>query len=96
MISGFSFPTKIRFGAGALAELPGHLASLNSRKPLIVTDPGLLPTNAFKALSAVSGGAWPVFSGMECGKGANPRRSNPSGNQPHDKTTAKGLLSKII
>lgn len=65
MISGFSFPTKIRFGAGALGELPGHLAALGCRRPLIVTDPGLLPTNAFKALNAVSGGAWPVFSGVK-------------------------------
>ncbi|EEF59205.1 iron-containing alcohol dehydrogenase [Pedosphaera parvula] len=64
MVSSFSFPTKIRFGAGVIQELPEHLTTLGMKKPLIVTDPGLLPTNAFKKLDKISNGRWPVFSGV--------------------------------
>lgn len=64
MIANFSFPTKTRFGAGALRELPQQLDALGIHKPLIVTDPGLLATDAFKALTNVSGGKWAVFSGV--------------------------------
>jgi alcohol dehydrogenase class IV len=34
----FNFPTTIRFGAGAIHELPGYLATNNLLRPLIVTD----------------------------------------------------------
>ncbi|SPE50516.1 Iron-containing alcohol dehydrogenase [Verrucomicrobia bacterium] len=64
MSSSFSFPTNIRFGAGSLQELPRHLAALGVNKPLIVTDPGLLPTDAFKSLEKISGKKWAVFSGV--------------------------------
>src|SRR5579859_2629458 len=64
MISSFSFPAKTLFGIGALQELPGQLRSLGMSKPLIVTDPGLLPTDAFKSLEKVSAKKWPVFSGV--------------------------------
>jgi 4-hydroxybutyrate dehydrogenase len=64
MTSNFSFPTNIRFGAGCLQELPRHLAALGVSKPLIVTDPGLVPTEAFKSLEKISGKNWAVFSGV--------------------------------
>jgi alcohol dehydrogenase class IV len=35
----YNFPTTIRFGAGAIKELPGHLAANGLSKPLLVTDP---------------------------------------------------------
>lgn len=35
----YHFPTTIRFGAGAIKELPGHLAANGLSKPLLVTDP---------------------------------------------------------
>ncbi|MDR3714891.1 MAG: iron-containing alcohol dehydrogenase [Puia sp.] len=38
-IRQYNFPTIIRFGAGAIRELPAHLASAGFSKPLIVTDP---------------------------------------------------------
>jgi len=63
-LSTFSFPTKILFGAGALASLPSMLGELKIRRPLIVTDAGILPTGAFASLQKVSGGEWPVFSGV--------------------------------
>jgi 4-hydroxybutyrate dehydrogenase len=50
MISSFAFPTPILHGAGAINELPGRLGAMNARRPLIVTDPGLLATSAFESL----------------------------------------------
>ncbi|GAB3518799.1 iron-containing alcohol dehydrogenase [Emticicia fontis] len=39
MISTYNFPTKIRFGAGAVDELADYLKDNGLSKPLIVTDP---------------------------------------------------------
>jgi alcohol dehydrogenase class IV len=64
MTANFSFPTNVRFGAGCLRELPRHLGALGVNKPLIVTDAGLLPTDAFKSLEKISGRQWQVFSGV--------------------------------
>ncbi len=64
MTSNFSFPTKILFGAGTLSELPKHLTALGVSRPLIVTDPGLVNTDAFKSLEKISGKKWAVFSGV--------------------------------
>jgi 4-hydroxybutyrate dehydrogenase len=62
MTSNFSFPTNIRFGAGCLQELPRHLKAYDANKPLIVTDSGLVGTDAFKLLEKISGGKWSLFS----------------------------------
>jgi len=35
----YNFPTTVRFGAGAVKELPDHLVANGLSKPLIVTDP---------------------------------------------------------
>lgn len=35
----YNFPTTIRFGAGAVDELPDYLVKNNLKSPLIVTDP---------------------------------------------------------
>ena len=64
MTASFSFPTRIQFGPGCLQELPGRLTALGVKKPLVVTDPGLLATDAFKSLEKVSGKQWAVFSGV--------------------------------
>jgi alcohol dehydrogenase class IV len=40
-ISGFSFPTAIRFGAGARKEVAQHLKDRGIKRPLIVTDKAL-------------------------------------------------------
>ena len=60
----FSFPTTVLFGAGAVGELPARLAAMRVRRPLVVTDPGLLSTPAFRKIEGLSGGKWPVFSGV--------------------------------
>src|SRR5882757_7444896 len=38
-IRQYNFPTIIRFGAGAVKELPDHLAAQGLSRPLLVTDP---------------------------------------------------------
>src|SRR5882762_5202538 len=68
-LTSFSFPTRTLFGIGALKELPANLVKLNIRRPLLVTDPGLVNTEAFRsvaaALGASSGGkTWFLFSGV--------------------------------
>src|SRR5437762_10086620 len=69
----FSFPTTTLFGTGALAELPQRLASLRIQKPLVVTDPGVLGTEAFQLLNRTLGlelqeKQWFVYFGVH----ANP------------------------
>lgn len=51
----FSFPTPTLFGAGAIAELPRRLEGLQIQRPLVVTDPGLLSTDAYHRLGEVLG-----------------------------------------
>src|SRR5258706_15978429 len=68
-VSQFSFPTTVVAGAGALQELPARLQQLGCRRPLVVTDPGLLQTKAFQKLSRTlgeekKGKAWHLFHGV--------------------------------
>lgn len=68
-LTTFSFPTPTLFGAGALAELPARLEHLGIRRPLIVTDPGLLATDAYRRLeqtlgAAGNGSQWFLYSGV--------------------------------
>jgi 4-hydroxybutyrate dehydrogenase len=64
MISTFSFPTTIHFGRGVVKQLPQWLNGLRVQRPLVVTDPGLVATAAFKEVEHLSAGGWPVFSGV--------------------------------
>ena len=57
------------FGAGALSELKPRSQALGMRRPLVVTDSGLLNTGAFQALTKALGETsrgknWFVFSGV--------------------------------
>jgi len=68
-VSHFSFPTTVIAGAGALQELPTRLKQLDCRRPLVVTDPGLLQTKAFQNLSRTlgeekKGKSWHLFHGV--------------------------------
>ncbi len=72
-LTTFSFPTTTLFGAGALAELPRRLVALGIQKPLVVTDPGLLSTEAFELLNQTLGSkkqekTWFLYFGVH----ANP------------------------
>ena len=46
----YNFPTTIRFGAGAIKELPGYLQQNNLKAPLIVTDPNIEQLSFFKTI----------------------------------------------
>src|ERR1041385_5766887 len=66
-ISTFSFPTTTLYGPGTIEELKSRLKPLGMTKPLVVTDPGLLPTPAFASLKQVlgaEGAEWALFSGV--------------------------------
>lgn len=49
-VSQFNFPTKIRFGAGVIKELPAYLKANNLSKPLICTDPNVANLPFFKQI----------------------------------------------
>jgi alcohol dehydrogenase class IV len=51
-IRQYNFPTVIRFGAGAVAELPEHLAAVGLKKPLLVTDPMVAQLDFFAGIVA--------------------------------------------
>lgn len=48
----FNFPTIIRFGAGAVKELPAYVKQNNLKAPLIVTDPVIAQLPFFKTIVA--------------------------------------------
>ncbi len=50
IIRQFNFPTTIRFGAGAIKELPGHLLANGLSRPLLVTDPMVSGLDFFKEI----------------------------------------------
>ena len=50
VIRQFNFPTTIRFGAGAIKELPDHLLANGLNNPLLVTDPMVSGLDFFKAI----------------------------------------------
>jgi len=64
-ISQFNFPTVIRFGAGAVNELPDYLKKNDLSHPLIVTDPTVAQLDFFKKIVSdlkAKGFAVDVFS----------------------------------
>jgi hypothetical protein len=48
----YNFPTVIRFGAGAVKELPDYLVKNGIKSPLIVTDPVVAQLGFFKEIMA--------------------------------------------
>lgn len=67
--STFSFPTTTVFGAGSLRELPSRLEGIGIKRPMIVTDSGLLDTQAFALLQQAlgverRGKDWALFPGV--------------------------------
>src|SRR5687767_218926 len=68
-IANFSVPTATLFGPGAISELPARLTQMGGRRPLVVTDGGLLQTRAFEILRNALGPAhlgktWEMFHGV--------------------------------
>src|SRR5882762_7223577 len=50
IIRQYNFPTTIRFGAGAVKELPDHLAAQGLSRPLLVTDPMVAQLEFFQQI----------------------------------------------
>jgi alcohol dehydrogenase class IV len=68
MITEMSFPTRIVFGAGAVREVPNHLARLGVKRPLVVADRGVVAAGLLARLAAALEGArvtFEVFDGVE-------------------------------
>jgi alcohol dehydrogenase class IV len=74
-VQTFSFPTTIHFGPGARGLVADHLRSLGRRRPLVITDRGLLALPLFGQLMAAlsDGGVTPAAFGEVAG--------NPVGSQ---------------
>jgi alcohol dehydrogenase class IV len=71
LLGNWNYPTKIRFGAGRIAELPDACKELGIKRPLLVTDPGLaaLPMVAEAMAAAKAAGLGiAIFSDVQ----ANP------------------------
>jgi alcohol dehydrogenase class IV len=74
----WNYPTKVKFGAGRIAELPDACKELGMKRPLIVTDPGLAALPMIKdAIAACekAGLGVAVFSDI---------KSNPNGKNVED------------
>jgi 4-hydroxybutyrate dehydrogenase len=63
-ISTFSFPTRVLFGVGAIQRLTEEAAEAGMKRPLVVTDRGLVSTPMFQSIVELLPGA-PVFSDVD-------------------------------
>ncbi|MSS73316.1 MAG: iron-containing alcohol dehydrogenase [Candidatus Latescibacteria bacterium] len=67
MISRFSIPTQILLGPGAVREIPDLVRSLGRRRPLIVTDAGVVRAGLVERVTGPfrdAGLSWAVFDGV--------------------------------
>ena len=68
LTGNWNYPTRVRFGAGRLAEVPDACAALGVTRPLIVTDPGLAqlpPLSRLKAVLGQAGMPFALFSALK-------------------------------
>jgi len=71
-ISQFRFPNDIRFGIGARSVLAEFALKYKVSRPLLVTDSGLLKTEAFHLVTEQMGRVWPGTYVQFTGVHANP------------------------
>jgi alcohol dehydrogenase class IV len=69
LVATFTFPTATLFGPGTISELRARLNQMGARRPLVVTDPGLLQTGAFEKLRHTLGApelgkTWELYHGV--------------------------------
>jgi alcohol dehydrogenase class IV len=94
VIRQFNFPTVIRFGAGAVKELPAYLKNNGLQKPLIVTDPVIAQLPFFKSIIndlKAAGISVEVFSDIH----KNPVKSDVYKGTDHWDTTKRDSLIGI-
>ena len=68
----FQVPTRVHFGAGVAAVLPDHLTELGVRRPLVVSDPGVVATGIVDRLVAPLAAAGLTVTRFD-GVSGNPR-----------------------
>ena len=77
LVGNWNYPTTIRFGAGRIKELPGICREIGMKRPLLVTDPGLVELlmvpNAMDDCKMHG-----VECGLFCGIKTNPTGENVS------------------
>ena len=76
----FNYPTDIRIGPGVIGQLNSLLPALGVHRPLVVTDAGLIATDAYKKLAAALPPGkpdrdWYLFSDVQ----PNPTEANTRG-----------------
>ena len=71
-ISQFRFPTDIRFGVGGRCELAEFARMYKVNRPLLVTDSGLVKTEAFKMVEEQMNNVWPGAFAQFTGVHPNP------------------------
>ncbi|MBL7184849.1 MAG: iron-containing alcohol dehydrogenase [Phycisphaerae bacterium] len=71
-ISQFRFPTDVRFGAGARSVLAEFARKYRVRRPLLVTDSGLVQTEAFGLVAKRMNRDWPGAFAQFTGVHPNP------------------------
>ncbi|MBM7114280.1 iron-containing alcohol dehydrogenase [Archangium primigenium] len=64
-ITEMSWPTKIVFGAGALQRVPAQVSRLNMKRPLVVTDGGVVKAGLAQRLYDVLKGAGVAYVAFE-------------------------------
>ncbi len=75
MISTFAFPTKIIFGPGAVGRLAEIVRGLGLKRPLVVTDSGIVKCGLYERVVESlkkAGMSWELFDGVE----ANPTEAS--------------------
>jgi 4-hydroxybutyrate dehydrogenase len=72
VVSAFTFPNRIQFGAGAIGLLAGELARLGITRPLVVTDHGLVASGLVALVIGPVARQAVVFSEVE----SNPAEEN--------------------
>ena len=72
MLATFTFPNRILFGEGARDALASELARLGVKRPLIVTDPGIVAAGLVESVAGTIDPSPLVFAGVE----ANPTEEN--------------------
>jgi len=90
-ISIFAFPTRIVFGAGALGELGTELARLGMKRPLLVTDRGVVQSGlAERVTSASEPMRLAIFDGIS----PNPTEENiVAGLDAYRRENCDGIIS---
>ncbi|QRK04127.1 iron-containing alcohol dehydrogenase [Archangium violaceum] len=92
-ITEMSWPTKIVLGAGALRRLPAQVARLNMKRPLVVTDAGVVRAGLAQRLYAVLKEAGVSFATFEEVKPDPTERDAFAGLDAYRANTCDGIIA---